>query len=47
MNNKTPTEYFRIVKAHVEQHLDRTAWQWSRTDSQLLDWAIHNMETIQ
>jgi hypothetical protein len=44
MNDSTTTEYFKLIKQHMELHLPLNGWRWSAQDSLLLDWAIQNME---
>jgi len=44
MKDTTTTEFFKLIKHHAEQTLNRNGWRWSRTDSRLLDWCVWNME---
>ncbi len=44
MKDSEKLDFFQWVKCVVESSLDRNGWQWSMSDSQLLDWAIQNME---
>ena len=44
MQHTTTTEYFKIIKGHMERQLDRNSWPWSVNDSLLIDWCVVNME---
>ena len=44
MNDSTTTEYFKLIKHHVEHTLDRNSWRWSTADSLFLDWCVWNVE---
>jgi len=37
-------EYFRCIKAQVEEDLDRTGWPWDAQKSLLIDQAIIDLE---
>ena len=43
-SNRRPAEYFRRIKAQVEEDLDRTGWPWDAQKSLLLDQAIKDLE---